>query len=233
MHLKGIRKVRLLTAYLQAYEIHLQQIHRFKDNAEIDALLRESDPTALPFPIILETPLTPSWIAQPAPIKKEDQRPLISFLYQNRIINLGFDPQGLGMKWPLEIGQSVVRFQPLFQKIPYSVRMRQARQVNYPNSNQPHSYEADVIIRDLRTGDIVETTLKMNQVHETWDGYRFYLSGMSPGDETAVKRVQIVVNHDPVKYFLTYPGAIILALGIVLLFWQKKNSEVRSRKSED
>ena len=59
----------------------------------------------------------------------------------------------------------------------------------------------------------------MNNVHETWEGYRFYLSNISPSGEESVKRIQLVVNHDPAKYWLTYPGAIILSIGILLLFW--------------
>jgi uncharacterized protein YijF (DUF1287 family) len=55
-------------------------------------------------------------------------------------------------------------------------------------------------------------------VHETWDGYRFYLSSITPSDESAVKQVQIVVNYDPAKYLLTYPGAIVLSCGILMLF---------------
>ncbi|WP_039376566.1 hypothetical protein, partial [Parachlamydia acanthamoebae] len=56
-------------------------------------------------------------------------------------------------------------------------------------------------------------------VYETWDGYRFYLANMTPATENSAKRVQIVVNYDPAKYILTYPGAIILSMGILLLFW--------------
>ena len=59
----------------------------------------------------------------------------------------------------------------------------------------------------------------MNRVHETWEGYRFYLSSISPQEEGFLKKIQLVVNHDPGKYWLTYPGAIILTLGIILLFW--------------
>jgi len=59
-------------------------------------------------------------------------------------------------------------------------------------------------------------------VYETWDGTRFYLSNITPKDESAAKTVQITVNRDPAKYFLTYPGGCVLALGIVLLFTRRK-----------
>ena len=73
----------------------------------------------------------------------------------------------------------------------------------------------------------VETILSMNHVHETWDGYRFYLSNITPVDESEPQRVQIVVNHDPAKYLLTYPGAVAVAIGIFLLFWFFSQREQR------
>ena len=99
------------------------------------------------------------------------------------------------------------------------MRLRNARQINYPNSSQPYSFESDLIIADIANHTAVEKTVSMNNVHETWDGYRFYLANITPGEETAVQRIQLVVNHDPAKYLLTYPGALIMTLGIVLLFW--------------
>jgi uncharacterized protein YijF (DUF1287 family) len=42
------------------------------------------------------------------------------------------------------------------------------------------------------------------------------------GKPAEMKQVQIVVNYDPAKYYLTYPGGCLVALGIFLLFWRKK-----------
>jgi len=62
----------------------------------------------------------------------------------------------------------------------------------------------------------------MNHVYETWDGYRFYLANVSQNDGQSAKRVQLIVNHDPAKYWLTYPGGIVVALGIIFLWIQLK-----------
>ena len=59
----------------------------------------------------------------------------------------------------------------------------------------------------------------MNHVHETWDGYRFYLANMTPSEVGSVKKVQIIVNLDPGKYWLTYPGGIMVVVGSLLLLW--------------
>ena len=110
----------------------------------------------------------------------------------------------------------------MVKEIPYHVRLREARQINYPDSTQAYSYEADVMISDRRTGVAVEKTISMNNVHETSDGYRFYLSSIATPSGEGAKRVQIIVNRDPAKYWMTYSGAIILSCGIVMLFGRRR-----------
>ena len=155
--------------------------------------------------------------------KIEDNTPKITLHVRKgasaQTVSLSYDPHRQGLKWPILNGEYLIRFQSDSREIPYHVRLRNARQINYANSAQPYSFESDLIIVDRRNGSQNETTISMNQVHETWDGYRFYLSSIAPPDETSIKQVQIVVNHDPAKYWLTYPGAFILTLGMLLLFF--------------
>lgn len=197
----------IFSAYLKLYSIDLKNI---LPDAEDDIRV-----------ISLESPMT-SRPEKATPHQKiEDNRPLISLKVNNEKVDLTYDPFGTSLKWPIDAGKYLMRFQSKFESIPYQIRLRNARQINYPGSTSSFSFEADLIITDKRNASISETTISMNNVHETWDGYRFYLSNISPGNELSVKHAQIVVNHDPAKYFLTYPGAIILSLGIFLLFWFK------------
>ena len=83
---------------------------------------------------------------------------------------------------------------------------------------QSYSYEADLIITNRKTNQEIEKTISMNHVYETSDGYRFYLSQISSSHPDESKFVHIIVNRDPAKYILTLPGALILTLGIILLF---------------
>jgi len=204
-------QARLLSAYFRAYDIDYFLLDEAADNREDGHFT-------------IETPITMRYEQLPSLLKQENNRPLITLEAKKGVrkqtISLSYQPYGTGFKWPILNGEYLIRFQPRMQTIPYRLRLRQARQINYPHSGQPYSYESDVIIS--RAGHPpVETTLSMNRVYETWDGYRFYLSGMAPGDDGAVKHVQIAVNHDPAKYVLTYPGACLVTLGIVLLFWFK------------
>jgi hypothetical protein len=175
--------------------------------------------------ITLESPLHGRYQPQSSLAKWEDNTPLVTLRIkegnQATYLSLPYDPTALGLKWPALDGKYVLSFQPQERALPYKLRLRQARQLNYPHSNQPFSYESDLVIADLEHHTTEEQTISMNHVHETWDGYRFYLAHMTPEDPGAVKRIQLVINHDPAKYTLTYPGAVFLSLGIFLLFWRR------------
>ncbi len=199
---------KLLSAYLRAFDIHLAQIKNPLESHEQGFLI--------------ETPIAVHHRAISALKKLEDNLPLLLLEVNGKEkIALTYDKYGAGLKWPILSGQYLIRFQPEVKPIPYRIRLRDARQINYPGTAQPYSYECDLIIKDLRNGTSVERSLSMNHVHETWDGYRFYMASLSPSTETAAQHIQIVVNRDPGKYWLTYPGAIFLSLGILLLFWMR------------
>lgn len=169
-------------------------------------------------------------ILLPALIKKQESgHDLIKYLemnnwpLMNELKSIQDQPLPVLLKTLLKQIDDLAEYLPdLKQSIPYRLRLRNARQINYPNSSSSYSFEADLIITDKKNKIPLESTISMNEVHETWDGYRFYLSHISPGNETDVQTVQIVVNHDPAKYYFTYPGALILSIGIFLLFWFKK-----------
>lgn len=205
-------KARLYSAYLRANAIHLSSL-----DLAIPPISRSS--------FLLETPLSVIQKKEPAGIKLEENLPKITLRVtqdgKSELISLGYDRSASGLKWPVLDGNYLLRFQPLFKEIPYRIRLRQARQLNYTQTSQPYSFESDLIITDLNSLKSEEKTISMNHVHETWDGYRFYLSNISSSQEHEVKRIQLVINHDPAKYWLTYPGALIMSLGIFLLFWMR------------
>lgn len=217
-------QAKLLSAYFKAYGI---------DYALFDEIGSTLTAVNEQKTLTFETPITVTYESQTPSSKLENNTPLLEFEATNgrskNKVALAYQPFAAGFKWPILEGQYIVRFQPQSQTIPFHIRLRQARQINYPHSNQPYSYESDLIIS--RAGDPpIETTLSMNRVYESWDGYRFYLSNISPASEGAMKKVQIVVNHDPAKYFLTYPGASLVSLGIVLLFWLKTGPSKRAKQ---
>lgn len=214
----------LLSAYMSANGITWNSIMPEPDSPEIAELVMDrrvkEDPSG--GKIVLETPIAQIFTAERPSRKLEDNIPMatvqISQGKRAQRIRLGYDKTGSGLKWPALDGAYLLRLQSDERVIPYRLRLRQARQINYANSNQPYSYESDLIITDKHSGKVYEKTISMNKVHETPEGYRFYLSSISSQQENSIKQVTIVVNYDPAKYWLTYPGAAIMSLGIILLF---------------
>ncbi len=192
----------LFSAYLRAYDIHLATI----TPPGFNPLPPEQELATLEFPLSLHHTFLPP------PTKLEEAIPAIVISSGDEKLSLGYDRQLTKLAWPL--GNNLLRFSPMTKTIPHQIRIREAREVHDSSQTQATGYECALLINND-----IEKTISMNNVYETWDGYRFYLSSISPKDETAVKQVQIVVNHDPAKYFLTYPGGLLLALGIFLLFW--------------
>jgi hypothetical protein len=226
--LSPIEQARFLSAYLRAYGIDYRSLVGFRGKGKEQFDILESYWKAhVPSSnsqqtIIFETSLTHRVIPEIAPAKPEDQRPGIVLEVQQgqhqQTIALAYDPSGVGLKWPILNGNYLIGFQPKLQELPYRIRLRQARQIYYPQSSQVYSYESDLLI--LENGKPPqEQTLSMNHVYETWDGYRFYLAGIGHSADSNLKHIQLAVNYDPAKYFLTYPGAVLVFLGIILLFW--------------
>jgi hypothetical protein len=205
----------LLSSLFRAYGLHYRKLIPPEGWA---------DPVATD-ELVLECPLTLKTTPE-EPLKKwEDNTPKITFRIgdgrKSEVHSLVYDRQTTSLKWPALDGEVLLRYQPAYKEIPYTIRLRKTRQVNYPGGNQPFAYESELLVTDKRTGKIEPAQISMNNVYETWDGYRFYMAGITPTDGTTAQRAQIVVNHDPVKYKLTYPGGVIITLGILLLFGQK------------
>lgn len=165
----------------------------------------------------IEAPLTRKFAPAPLPVKAEEERPLLSLVLND---GKGQDHLVLSFGSPLPTsalrGEYLFRFEPLRLKLPERIRLRKATASYYPNSQEVKGYHASIYAGGKKE------ELSMNEVWESDNGTRFYLANMSPLDESSVKEVRLVVNHDPFKRVLTYPGAGILALGIILLFTRRK-----------
>ncbi len=153
-------------------------------------------------------------------IKPGEEGPpaVVARLEDKSAIALSYDPTGEGIAWPVLSGSKLISFQPKEVELPYHIHLHEAFQEFYPGSSAPKSYHAAIRVNGL------PFHLEMNQVFEADDGTRFYLSSISsePGKR---KTVQLIVNYDPVRYSVTYPGALLLAIGMVwILFKSKKKS---------
>jgi hypothetical protein len=193
----------MLSAFLRLYGIHLKDIP-LSDNRYMT----------------LESPLR----RRLTPSKKEEAPPYVIVQWEDRFLPLAFDAEGTRLKWPAGDSNTLLRFQKHRISLPYEIRLHQAKETKYPGSQQTFSYECVLSIRNKSSQKTTQCTLKMNQVYETAEGFRFYLAGMGQVDTLGAKSVQVIVNRDPAKYFLTYPGGGLIAAGMILLFWRRKKS---------
>jgi hypothetical protein len=219
----------LLSAYLKIFEIDYPSLIA-NESAKEDELWEElesywkghhlDDDPIISY-LTLESPLTNSLKSAEPPERLEDYIPgiVVNFTQggKKQRLALAYDSTTAGIKWPV-LGEYKIGFQPEIREIPYRIRLRQARSITYPNSSQVYSYESDILITE-KGKEPIEQTLSMNRVYETWDGYRFYLAGIGAAPNQELKRIQLIVNYDPAKYFLTYPGAFLVFFGASLLFW--------------
>lgn len=221
-----------LSAYFRAYGIDYRSLFPYQGNEKeqfenLSFYWKEQGKNEETLSMTFETPLSHQIIpmTEDLPIRLEDRIPGIVLDIQKgqkkERIALAYDATGKGLKHPLLNGEYRVRFQPHSQDIPHHIRLRQARQISYPQSQQIYSYESDILISE-KGKTAIEKTLSMNQVYETWDGYRFYLAGIGTSPDETIHRIQLAVNYDPAKFFLTYPGAFLVFVGSVLLFWGRR-----------
>ena len=165
---------------------------------------------------VIQTPLTATAKPLKQLKKREENRPVVILQVEDETIALVYDPTAQHLMWPMK--NKLFRFQPKTTSFPEKVHLHEASQTNYPGTSQPLSYDCVLHLGDRHE----EVKLSMNHVHETWDGWRLYLANISPGTSGKIQNVQLAVNYDPGKYWLTYPGAILLMIGITLLLWFKK-----------
>lgn len=92
---------------------------------------------------------------------------------------------------------------------PFSVSLESAEIVFYPGTTTPMDFKSHLLV-DGKPVDV-----SMNNVGEA-DGWRFYQSGISAADST------LAVSHDPWGTGITYSGYVLLLVGMVGFFFQKK-----------
>lgn len=224
-----VREGHLLSAYFLLYGIDPRFLSSSlsQQENEFDVIIRylySVHSIATPSPLTLYTGVRPRFAPLPLSIKQEEQRPGITLEVSQRgeqpeFIHLLYDPAALEEKWPIIGGRYLIRFQPLLQPLPYSLYLQNARLIPYPHSSQIYSYESDITLMSSDAMPL-QQTLSMNRVYETSHGHRLYLAGISRSPQPGKAYAKLVINYDPVKHYLTYPGAYCLFIGSALLFYR-------------
>ena len=108
----------------------------------------------------------------------------------------------------------------------FEVALKDFRVKNDPGTNRPASFESDVVLKDFSRGVSIEKKISMNEPL-AYRGFQIYQAGYTPnpgGKDVSV----FAVGRDP-GIPVKYAGAIIMVLGILLMFYTRAYSS-RSEK---
>ncbi len=105
-------------------------------------------------------------------------------------------------------------------EIPFSIHLTDFQLERYPGSNSPSSYASEVILKDGNNEKPFR--IFMNNILK-YGGYRFFQSSYDHDEKGTI----LSVNHDSIGTSVTYFGYFIMAVGMIMIFFNK-NSRIKS-----
>lgn len=212
----------LYSALLRAYGLHWSELTSPATNQLLQSYAASKDILPPDDAGEVLAPITTKIEPLPPLPKWEENSPMVVIGVQDvngaEKIALSWNPKAGTFPQPILSGRYLVSLMPVEKQLPFWLRLRSATQTNYPGTNQPFSYESDIVLVDEKGEH--EISISMNRVHETADGTRIYMSNLTQKDGGAIHTAGLVINRDPYKYWITYPGALLVSLGILLLWNQ-------------
>ena len=95
--------------------------------------------------------------------------------------------------------------------LPFSVRCDDFRLERYPGSNNPSSFESDLVLIDEVNNKRIKKELFMNHVAD-FQGYRLFQSSYDPDEKGTI----LSVNYDWWGTNISYLGYLLMGLGMIL-----------------
>ena len=105
-------------------------------------------------------------------------------------------------------------------EIPFSIHLNDFQLERYPGSNSPSSYASEVVLKDQSTEKPFR--IYMNNILK-YNGFRFFQSSYDRDEKGTI----LSVNNDSLGTSITYFGYLLMAIGMVLIFFNK-NSRIKS-----
>ncbi len=103
-------------------------------------------------------------------------------------------------------------------RVPFVLQLKDFRKVDYPGTASPASFESDVLLYDHEKNIGIQKTISMNNPLD-YAGFRIFQSSYMQ-DETYGEGSVFTIAKNP-GISLIYSGAVVLFLGIILLFFIK------------
>jgi ABC-type transport system involved in cytochrome c biogenesis permease subunit len=105
-------------------------------------------------------------------------------------------------------------------EIPFSIHLTDFQLERYPGSNSPSSYASEVILKDRNSEKPFR--IYMNNILK-YNGFRFFQSSYDHDEQGTI----LSVNHDSLGTSTTYFGYLLMAIGMLLIFFNK-NSRIKA-----
>ncbi|GAB1453082.1 cytochrome c biogenesis protein CcsA [Draconibacterium sp.] len=105
-------------------------------------------------------------------------------------------------------------------EIPFSIYLTEFQLERYPGSNSPSSYASEVILKDQNSEKPFR--IYMNNILK-YNGFRFFQSSYDHDEQGTI----LSVNRDALGTSITYFGYLLMAIGMILIFFNK-NSRIKS-----
>jgi hypothetical protein len=128
-------------------------------------------------------------------------------------------------KWVLETdpaafdtadGDFQVGIEPNEHALPFVLELKDFRKTDYPGTMKPASFESDVSLYDPKKRTRIEKTISMNEPLD-YAGWRIFQSSYFDAGEYGEGSVFTIAKNPGI--FFIYPGAVILFLGVFILFY--------------
>lgn len=102
------------------------------------------------------------------------------------------------------------------REMPFVLQLKDFRKVDYPGTSNPSSFESDVTLWDKARNVKIEKTIRMNEPLD-YAGWRIFQSSYVQDPQFGEASVFTIAKNPGIG--LTYAGALILLLGVILLFY--------------
>ncbi len=105
-------------------------------------------------------------------------------------------------------------------EVPFSIYLTDFQIERYPGSNSPSSFASEVVLKSQNTEKPFR--IYMNNILK-YSGFRFFQSSYDRDEKGTI----LSVNHDSLGTTVTYIGYLLMAIGMVLIFFNK-NSRIKA-----
>lgn len=100
--------------------------------------------------------------------------------------------------------------------LPFALKLKDFRKIDYPGSSEPMAYESDVVLEDASSSTIIHKTISMNKPLD-YAGFRIFQSSFVEDTGRGEASVFTVAKNPGIT--LIYSGSVVLFTGVVLVFF--------------